>query len=317
MKKVAVLTSGGDAPGMNAAISAIVHSAQVHHIDVIGVKSGYTGLLSGDFIPLTIQDVENLTSTGGTFLKTSRCTRFVEEESRKQAAQHLKSQGIEHLIVIGGEGSLKGAEKLQQLGIQVIGIPGTIDNDIPYTDYSIGFDTTLNTVLDCISKLKDTDYSHDKTTIVEVMGRACGDLALHSAIAGEGEIISTPEKPLSFQQISTQLEQKIQSGKLNNIIIITEKMFKISDLQDHIKTQTGVEVRTAVLGFLQRGGRPSAFDRILARKMGVKAVELLVNGAGGKAIGIRENKIVDICFTDVMKKPSSNEESYDLLNLLL
>jgi 6-phosphofructokinase 1 len=201
MNKLGILTSGGDAPGMNAAIRAVVIAAQQKNVEVLGIKCGYQGLIDGSIYRLTPYDVENIADKGGTILKTSRCSEFMEEEGRKKAVKVLKSFGINSLVVIGGEGSFKGAEKLHQLGIHVIGIPGTIDNDFTYTDYSIGFDTALNTILGAISKIKDTDYSHDKTTIVEVMGRYCGDLAIHSALAGEGEIISTPERKLDFDTI--------------------------------------------------------------------------------------------------------------------
>src|SRR3954467_11360143 len=227
MKRLGVLTSGGDAPGMNAAIRAVVKAASHYHVEVMGIQGGFQGLIDGKIHRLTSQEIEGIADRGGTILKTSRSLEFMEETGRKKALKILKNFGIDSLIVIGGEGSLKGAEKLHELGIKVVGIPGTIDNDLAYTDYSIGFDTTLNTVLECISKIKDTDFSHDKTTIVEVMGRYCGDLAIQSALAGGGEIISTPERKLDFDTICSKLSSRISSGKKDNLVIITERMYDL------------------------------------------------------------------------------------------
>lgn len=211
--RIGILTSGGDSPGMNAAIKAIVKVADYNNIEVMGIRHGYQGILENDVQILTPIDVDNISEKGGTILKTARSEEFMTEEGRLKAFQNLRNLFIEGLIVIGGDGSFKGAEKLSKLGMKVIGIPGTIDNDLSYTDYTIGFDTTLNTVLDCLNRIRDTDYSHDKTTIVEVMGRYCGDLALFSGIAGAAEIISTPEKKLSFDDICVQLNKKIIMGK--------------------------------------------------------------------------------------------------------
>src|SRR3954463_4453465 len=294
MKKLGVLTSGGDAPGMNAAIRAVVKAASHYHVKVMGIQCGFQGLMDGKIHPLTFQEVEDIADRGGTILKTSRSLEFMEETGRKKALKILKDFEIDSLIVIGGEGSLKGAEKLHELGIKVVGIPGTIDNDLAYTDFSIGFDTTLNTVLECIGKIKDTDYSHDKTTIVEVMGRYCGDLALYSALAGGGEIISTPEKPLDLYSICSELRLRMSSGKKDNLVIVTERMYDLQDLQQYIEKKLNISVRTTSLGFIQRGGNASAFDRVLASNMGVKAVELLMNGYSGLAVGMKENKMIHI-----------------------
>ncbi|MEH7609393.1 ATP-dependent 6-phosphofructokinase, partial [Priestia megaterium] len=235
MIKLGVLTSGGDAPGMNAAIRAVVKTADYHNIEVMGIESGYQGLIEGKLHRLTSTDVDYVADKGGTFLKTSRCAEFMKESGRMKALSILKDYGINHLVVIGGEGSFKGAQKLHELGANVIAIPATIDNDLSYTDYSIGFDTTLNTILECLGKIKDTDLSHEKTTIVEVMGRYCGDLALYSALAGAGEIISTPERKLGFEEICFKLNEKIKNGKKDNLILITEKMYDIQDLQKYVE----------------------------------------------------------------------------------
>lgn len=314
MNKLGILTSGGDAPGMNAAIRAVVIAAQQKNIETMGIKGGYQGLINRNIDRLAPFDVDRIADKGGTILKTSRCLEFMEEEGRKRAARVLEEFGINFLVVIGGDGSFKGAEKLHRLGINVIGIPGTIDNDFAYTDYSIGFDTALNTILDAISKIKDTDFSHDKTTIIEVMGRYCGDLATYSALAGEGEIISIPERKLDFDTICSQIHSKMASGKHDNLIIITEKMYDIEELKKYIEKRLQVSVRTSILGFIQRGGSPSAFDRILASRMGVKAVELLTEGYSGLAVGIKENKIISIELENVNNIRSDYHEKLGLLD---
>jgi 6-phosphofructokinase 1 len=317
MKKLGVLTSGGDAPGMNAAIRAVVKAASHYHVEVMGIQCGFQGLIDGKVHELTSQEVEDIANRGGTILKTSRSLAFMEETGRKKAFNILKDLDIDSLIVIGGEGSLKGAEKLHKLGINVIGIPGTIDNDLAYTDYSIGFDTTLNTVLECIGKIKDTDYSHDKTTIVEVMGRYCGDLALYSALAGGGEIISTPEKPLDLYSICTKLRLRMNSGRNDNLVLVTERMYDLQDMQHYIEKKLNISVRTTALGFIQRGGNASAFDRVLASNMGVKAVELLMNGYSGLAVGMKENKIIHKELGYINSEIADKQDKYRLLEKLL
>ncbi|MDR4949670.1 6-phosphofructokinase [Neobacillus cucumis] len=317
MKKLGVLTSGGDAPGMNAAIRAVVKAASHYDVEVMGIQCGFQGLIDGKVHKLTSQEVEDIADRGGTILKTSRSLEFMEETGREKAINILKNLDIDSLIVIGGEGSLKGAEKLHQLGMKVVGIPGTIDNDLAYTDYSIGFDTTLNTVLECIGKIKDTDYSHDKTTIVEVMGRYCGDLALYSALAGGGEIVSTPEKPLDLYAICSRLHQRISSGKNDNLVIVTERMYDLQDMQEYIEKKLNISVRTTSLGFIQRGGNASAFDRVLASKMGVQAVELLMNGHSGLAVGMKENKMIHKELGCVNSEKADKQDKYRLLEKLL
>lgn len=315
--RIGVLTSGGDSPGMNAAIRAVVKSADYSNIEVFGINQGYKGLIEENLIELRNINVDNIAEKGGTILKTARCLEFMEEQGREKALKILEKFEIDSLVVIGGDGSFQGAQKLSKLGIKVIGLPATIDNDLAYTDYCIGFDTTLNTVLDCIGKIKDTDSSHEKTTIVEVMGRYCGDLALYSALAGGGEIISTPEKQLDFETICAKLNENISKGKNDNVIIITERMYCIEELQKYIEEKLKINIRTTVLGFVQRGGNPSGFDRVLASKMGAKAVELLMNGFTGKAVGIRNNQIIDVDFDEVNNKNVNKQSEYDLLNILL
>lgn len=315
--RLGVLTSGGDSPGMNAAIRAVVKVGNYYDIEVIGIKRGYQGILDGDVETLTCSVVDGIAEKGGTILKTARCMEFMDKAGRERAVESLKKLNIDALVVIGGNGSFMGAEKLHKLGVKVIGIPGTIDNDLAYTDYSIGFDTTLNTVLDCISKIKDTDSSHDKTTVVEVMGRYCGDLALYSALAGGGEIISTPEKKMDFDTICAQLNSRISSGKKDSIVIITERMYELDELQNYVEEKLNISIRTTALGFVQRGGKPSAFDRVLASKMGRAAVQLLINGHSGRAIGIKNNKIIDIEFEKVETAIVDKKDNYDILDMLL
>ena len=315
--KIGILTSGGDAPGMNAVIRAIVKVSNNYGIETFGIKRGYTGLLNEEIKKIGEFDVDYISEAGGTILKTSRCPEFTTVEGRMKAIENLKKYNIDAVIVIGGDGSFQGANKLHELGVKVIGIPGTIDNDLEYTDYCIGFDTTLNTVLECISKIKDTDASHEKPTIVEVMGRYCGDLALYSAMAGGGDIISTPERKLSFEEIAQKLKKNIAKGKQDSIIIITERMYNIEDLQRYLEETLNIGVRNTVLGFIQRGGNPSAFDRVLASRMGIHAVELLRKNESGKAVGIQDNNMISVDICDVNKKRDIKESKYNLMELLL
>ena len=316
MMKIGILTSGEDAPGMNTAISAVVKAANYHNIDVMGVNYGYNGLIEGSIYPLTASDLENITDSGGTILKTSRSTELSEKEEMK-IKDTLEKSGINALVIIGDDKSFEAARKIQQQGIKVIGIPATVENDIVYTDYSIGFDTTVNTILECIHKIKDTSFSHDKTTIVEVMGRHCGDLALFSALAGGGEIISTPERKLDLDSICSTLAMRINDGKRNNMIIVTEELHDIQELQKGIEERLNISVRTSTLGFLQRGGNPSAFDRVLASRLGIAAIELLMDEQTGKAVGIKGNKIIDVDFDKLNIENGNKLESYRLLETLL
>ena len=315
--RIGVLTSGGDAPGMNAVIRAIVKVAHSYGIEVFGIKRGFVGLIENQIAPLTLKDVDNIAEIGGSILKSARTEKFYEDLYVNQAAQNLKEKDIHGLVVIGGDGSFKGAAKLSGFGVNVVGIPGTIDNDLQYTNFSIGFDTALNTVLDAISRIKDTGSTHEKGTIVEVMGRHCGDLALHSALSGAGEIISTPEKPLTPDEIALKLQKNISEGKSDNTVFITENMYNMDDLKDYIEKKLGIGIRKTSLGFIQRGGKPSAFDRSLAGKMSIRAVDLLKNSISGRAIGMRDYKIIDVDFQDIDRLHYDKEEDYASLNLLI
>jgi 6-phosphofructokinase 1 len=317
MKKIGVLTSGGDAPGMNAAIRAIVRTAIYHEIKVVGIERGYTGLLHGEIKEMHISSVGDIIHRGGTILKTSRCEKLKTEAGINEAIHILEKNEVDGLIVIGGDGSFQGANKLGRANIKVMGIPGTIDNDLAYTDYTIGFDTAVNTVLDSISKIRDTSMSHEKVTIIEVMGRCCGDIALYAGLAGGAESILVPEEKYEVKQICEKMLQGKKRGKAHNIIILAEGRESAVELQKEIFTMTGIESRITVLGYLQRGGIPTAVDRILASKMGAKAVHLLLEGKSHRAIGIKDNHLIDIDMMEALaKRKIFDQEMYNLSQIL-
>jgi 6-phosphofructokinase 1 len=317
MKTIAVLTSGGDAPGMNAAIRAVVRTAIDKGLRVMGVKRGYSGLINGELFEMKKGDVSDILQRGGTILRTARCAEFLTEEGRKKAAGVLKVFGVDGLVVIGGNGSFMGAQKLSKLGVSTVGIPGTIDNDLSYTEYTLGFDTTLNTVLDAINKLKDTSTSHERVSIVEVMGRDCGDIALYSAIAGGAESVLIPEKGFDFDELcKTVLEGKL-SGKMHNLIIVAEGIGGSQELAQRVEEVTGIETRATILGHIQRGGSPSSFDRMLASRMGVRAVEVLLEGKTSRVIGIRENRITDDDIDEALAMPRQfDDKLFEIAQML-
>ena len=294
MKKIAILTSGGDAPGMNAAIRAVVRTALYNGIEVMGVERGYYGLVNGELKNMDNRSVSDIIHKGGTILKTARLDSFHEKEVQKKAAEVLNIFGIEGLVVIGGDGSFAGASELSELGINTIGIPGTIDNDLAYTDYTLGFDTAVNTVVEAISKLKDTSASHERCSIVQTMGRTCGDLALYSGIAGGAELVVVPERKHSVNDIlKLILEDRIRD-KHHYLIVMSEGVDGINELAEKIETVIGIETRVTVLGHIQRGGSPSIADRVLAAKFGHRAVELLMRGKTNRVVGIHRNQIIDL-----------------------
>lgn len=293
MKKIAVLTSGGDAPGMNAAIRAVVRTAIHHGIEVMGVQRGYAGLINGELFPMNRSSVSDIIQRGGTILRTARCLEFKQEEVRKEAAQILADNGVDALVVIGGDGSFTGAKLLSKLGVKTIGLPGTIDNDLSYTDYTIGFDTALNTVVDAIDKIRDTSTSHERVSIVEVMGRNCGDIALHTGIACGAEYIIAPEKGYDKDELCKVILEGKKAGKMHNLVLLAEGVGGAEELAKYIEAETKIETRATVLGHIQRGGAPSAFDRVLASRMGSRAIELLMEGKTSRVVGIKENEIFD------------------------
>ncbi len=293
MKKIAVLTSGGDAPGMNAAIRAVVRTAIHNGIEVMGVQRGYAGLINGELFPMNRSSVSDIIQRGGTILRTARCVEFKQEEVRKEAAKILADNGVDALVVIGGDGSFTGAKLLSKLGVKTVGLPGTIDNDLNYTDYTIGFDTALNTVLDAINKIRDTSTSHERVSIVEVMGRHCGDLALYAGLAGGAEAIVVPEKDFDKNELCRTILEGKANGKMHNLVLLAEGLGGAFELAKEVEDVTGIETRATVLGHIQRGGAPSAFDRVLASRMGSKAIELLMEGKTSKVVGIKNNQIFD------------------------
>ncbi|WP_022793100.1 6-phosphofructokinase [Marinococcus halotolerans] len=302
MKRIGVLTSGGDSPGMNAAIRAVVRKAIYHDLEVYGVQYGYAGLIEGDIEKMELGDVGDIIHRGGTKLYTARCEEFRTPEGRQKAVDQLNARGIEALVVIGGDGSFRGAEKLTELGYPTIGVPGTIDNDIPGTDYTIGFDTALNTVIDAIDKIRDTATSHERTYVIEVMGRDAGDLALWSGLADGAETILIPEEEYDMDQVVSRLRRGHARGKKHSIIIIAEGVGSGTEFGQKIQETTNLETRVTVLGHIQRGGSPTGFDRVLASRLGARAVELLLNGKEGRMVGIEKNEIVDKSIPEVLKQ---------------
>jgi 6-phosphofructokinase 1 len=295
MKHIGILTSGGDAPGMNAAIRAVVRAATYHGVTVTGIERGYKGMIDGSIRALGARDVSGIINRGGTILYTARCHRFMEPEGRKQAAENLAKWGIEGIVVIGGDGSYQGAEKLhEEFGIRCIGLPGTIDNDIGGTDYTIGFDTAINTAIEAIDRIRDTAASHDRIFFIEVMGRRSGYVAMISGIAGGAEDILLPEVETTVEKLIERLRSGEQSGKKSSIIIVAEgcesggAMALAKLVSEHSEYKDN---RVTVIGHLQRGGSPSAFDRVLASQMGVRAVEALIAGESGKMVGISGQKL--------------------------
>lgn len=318
MMTIGVLTSGGDAPGMNAAIRAVVRTGIANGIKVMGIHRGYNGLINGEIYDMNRSSVADIIQRGGTVLRTARSEEFKTEEGRKKAYNVLKVFGIEGLIVIGGDGSFRGAQKLsQEFGVKTIGIPGTIDNDLAYTDYTIGFDTALNTVLDAINKLRDTSTSHERVSIVEVMGRHCGDIALFAGLAGGAESVIIPEENYSCDELCrTIIEGKVR-GKVHNLVLLAEGVGGAEKLAKEIQSVTGIETRATVLGHIQRGGSPSAFDRILASRLGARAVELLMEGKSQRVVGIKENKIVDLNIDEALNMERQlNKDLFELAKVL-
>ena len=302
MKKIGVLTSGGDSPGMNAAIRAVVRCSSDRGMTVYGISRGYEGLIDGDIREMDRASVGGIIHRGGTVLGTARSERFMTAKGQDKAVSVLEAFGIEGLAVIGGNGSLTGALELDKRGIKIMGIPGTIDNDLGYTDYTIGFDTAVNTVLDDISKLRDTSSSHGRTTLVEVMGRNCGDIALRAGLAGGAEFVMIPERDYDIGDVCRKILEGAARGKKHSIIIKAEgSKLSSQEVVDKISEITGKDTRMVVLSYLQRGGSPTSDDRILATMAGAKAAELLYDDADSKAIGIVGNKITVLPLYDALQ----------------
>lgn len=277
MPKVAILSSGGDAPGMNAAIRAVVRSAIYQGMEIYGVSQGYEGLITRQFTKMSLGSVADIIHRGGTILRTSRSEQFMTDEGKQKAKAGLDELGIEHLVVIGGNGSLRGAYEFSRLGINVVGIPATIDNDIVYTK-SIGFDTAVNTALEAINKIRDTATSHGRIFIIEVMGRECGEIALSAGVAGGAESILIPEIEPDVNQVAEKIEQGTKRGKLHSILVVAEGAYPVMKLKEELEEKTGQDIRVSILGHMQRGGTPTGVDRILASCMGKAAIDFIAEG---------------------------------------
>ena len=293
MKKIAILTSGGDSPGMNAAIRAAAKVAMYKGMKVYGIQRGYLGMLNDEIFPMDDRFVSGIIDRGGTRLLTARCLEFKDPKFRAIAAQNLKKRDIEGIVVIGGDGSYHGADLLaKEHGFKVVGIPGTIDNDIKGTDFTLGFDTCLNTILDAISKLRDTATSHERTILVEVMGRRAGDLAVHACLAGGGDGLLIPELENPIEMLAYQIQERRNTGRLHDIVLVAEGVGNILDIEAELKKRVSTEVRSVVLGHVQRGGTPSGRDRVLATRLAAKAIDVLSNDEGGVMIGIEDGQVV-------------------------
>ena len=348
MQRIAVMTSGGDAPGMNAAVRAVVRAAIHYDMSVVGFKRGYNGMLMrsrdthDDFDIMTRKSVSDKIHRGGTFLMTARCLDFHKPECQKQVIQNMHLLGVEGVIGIGGDGTFAGLKALADQGFPTIGIPGTIDNDLEYTDFTIGFDTALNTACECINRVRETSDSHERASLITVMGRNCGDIAVHTALACGAEYVMVPEAPWSIEEIAERIKWGVLNGKRSTILVMAEGAFasltsdvnaiceaheSLKDiatdtmtgfkLASIIEALSGQETRATVLGYIQRGGSPSAQDRILGSRFGARAVELLQEDTYGRAIGIRENRIIDVPFSEAVGHPQPlNRPLMDLVGIL-
>lgn len=313
---IAVLTSGGDAPGMNAAVRAVVRTAIYKGMDVYGVQRGYNGLLTGEVTKMDLRSVSDIIHRGGTVLYTARSPKFRTQEGVDQAADYCRELGIKGVVVIGGDGSYRGARDLTHAGIPCVGIPGTIDNDISSTDYTIGFDTAMNTAMHMVDNIRDTSQSHDRCSVVEVMGRNAGYLALHTGIACGATAILVPERTYNLERdVIAKITKTQQTGKKNFIVVVAEGVGGTENIARQIQELTGIDTRATILGHVQRGGSPTVRDRVLATQLGYHAVELLEQGIGNRVVGIKADKVVDFDIDEAldMDKPFE-EELYEIAN---
>ncbi len=305
IKKIGVLTSGGDAPGMNAAIRSVVRTALSKGMEVYGIRRGYVGLITGDIFQMDARSVSNIIHRGGTCLYTARCPEFRTEEGLEKARAKCAELGLEGLVVIGGDGSFRGAADLSARGILCVGLPGTIDNDISCTEYTIGYDTAMNTAMELVDKLRDTSQSHDRCSVVEVMGRNAGFIAVNTGIACGAIEVITKEMPYDLDTIAKKMLEKKAQGKQNFVIVVAEGVGNSNEIAKIIAEKTHIESRATVLGHVQRGGSPTLRDRVVATEMGYYAVELLEQGIGNRVVGMQNSKIVDFDIQEAlaMKKP--------------
>ena len=315
MKTIGVLTSGGDAPGMNAAIRAVTRTAIRKGMRVIGIRRGYNGLIKGDMFEMNDRSVSDIIQKGGTILYTARCPEFRYEEGLQKAKQACIDAGIEGIVAIGGDGSFRGAADLSERGIPCVGVPGTIDNDIDCTEYTIGYDTAMNTAMEMVDKLRDTAQSHERCSVVEVMGRNAGYLALNTGIACGASFIITKEMDYSMDDLVAKINSSRKSGKEHFIIIVAEGVGNSECIAEQIEGITGIETRATILGHVQRGGRPTVRDRVVASEMGNYAVDLLEKDIGNRVVGMQDNKIVDFDIQEALKMQKDfTQDLYDIAN---
>lgn len=313
MRRIGVLTSGGDTPGMNAAIRAVVKAGLNEGATVLGVYHGYKGLMEGRIEQLQYEDVHSIIDRGGTILRTARSEIFRTPEGQEQAIKVMHAYQMDSLIVIGGDGSFRGAMRLAERGINVVVLPGTIDNDMGYTDFTIGFDTAVNNVVNEIGKIRDTMRAHDRVGVIEVMGRNCGDIALWAGIGGPADITLLPERPQNWEDAARHLADNKLKGRLTSIVIIAEGAGHAEDFANYIREHTDVEIKPVVLSYIQRGGNPSVSDRVLATRMGIRAVQLIMEGKSARAVGIRKNEIIDVDMREALETPDAfDQELFDM-----
>ena len=317
VKKVAVLTSGGDSPGMNAAVRAVIRAGLYNGLEMYVVYNGYRGLVDGDIHQVNKDFTQDIINRGGTIIKSARLPEFKEPEVLEQAVERLRDYDIDALVGIGGDGTYRGLLDLSRHGVHVVGIPASIDNDVASTDYTIGFMTALNTICDCIDKIKDTSSSHQKCSIIEVMGRHCGDLAVYSSIAEAAELTITYDHPYDEDHIFRKLRKMKAQKKSHAIVVVSENLLDVRELGKQIEEKTGFQTNVEILGHLQRGGAPCAFDRILASRMGSKAIECLLEDHSGVVIGSIDEDIVPIDIEEALKMPRDTHENLlKLINML-
>ncbi|MBR2448020.1 MAG: 6-phosphofructokinase [Clostridia bacterium] len=313
MKTIGVLTSGGDAPGMNAAVRAVVRTAVYNGITVKGIRRGYNGLMEGDIIDLDSRAVSGIIQLGGTMLYSARSPRFKTEEGVKEAAENCKKHGIEGIVVIGGDGSFRGARDLSLAGIPCVGIPATIDNDISSTEYTIGFDTAMNTVIEMVDRLRDTCDSHERCSVVEVMGRHAGHIALRTAIGVGALAVMVPERENDLDAVIEKIKETQRMGKKHFIVMVAEGVGGVTEMAKKIEAETGIETRGTILGHVQRGGSPTLRDRLIATQMGFAAVELLKEGIGNRVVAYKLGKVVDYDIYEALNMKKGLEDNLCLL----
>ena len=318
VKRIGVLTSGGDAPGMNACIRAVVRSANARGIECVGIRRGYQGLISGDIVEMDNASVSRIINRGGTILYSARCDEFRTKEGQEKAYATCRLIGLDGLVAIGGDGTFRGAQDLSRFGISVVGIPGTIDNDIVCTDYTIGFDTAANTAVECMDKLRDTMQSHERCSVVEVMGRNAGHLALYVGLATGATAVLVPEKPVDFDRdVIDRIRQARLAGNTHFMIIVAEGAGSAIEIGKGIHEELGLDPRVTILGHIQRGGTPSARDRVMASRMGYHAVKTLADGKTNRVICARAGQMVDIDITEGLSmKKGLNEQQYEVLQAM-